>query len=170
MQQRRHFYIAPFDASGDLIGIRRWSPDDLSEKWLSFFGNILELQGPAFVGPLPLEPLAHLSLRLTSAEGAALTTFYSHDHLASSAIALTGRNPAAESQLLTMFVESLKTHTLIPGESSAVPFAHAFEAVERPLYIVVTWGDPAIQEMDQSLVVELNTHLAGALLAIGTTA
>ena len=170
MQQRQDFYIAPFDAAGGLVGIRRWVTEELLEKWLTFFTSLVESQAPAFTGPLPLDSLAHISLRLASAEGAALVTFYSHEHLASSAVALTGRNSAAELQLLTMFVESLKPHALVQDMTVSAPFVQAFEVLERPLYIVVAWGNPAITEVDQSLAVELNTHMAGALLAAKATA
>jgi hypothetical protein len=170
MQQSRNFFISPFDASGELLGTSHWSLGDLSERWLSFFVNLLEQHGSAFMGPLPSTPLAHISLHLTSAEGATLTTLYAHDHLASSAVALTGLNRTAESQLLRMFVDSTKSQTLAQGGNSREPFVEAFGVLERPLYIVVAWGNPAISEQDQQLVVELNTHLAGALLATGATA
>ncbi len=170
LQPSSHFFIAPFDASGELIGTGRWSSDDLSDNWLSFFANLLVSEGSPFSDSLPLASLAHISLRLASAEGATLTTFYAHDQLASSAIALTGINRAAESQLLTMFVDSTKPHALTQGRVSREPFAQAFGVFERPLYIVVAWGNPAVSEEDQSLVVELNTHLAGALLTTGATA
>jgi hypothetical protein len=165
MQQPRSFYIAPFDVSGELVGTGLWSTDSLSSQWLSFITNLVESE--SFAGPLPLEPLAHISLRLTSAEGAALTTFHCHGHLASSAVALTGGNRAADLQILAMFVESLKPYALAQNAVSPAPFSKAFELSERPLYIVVAWGNPAIPKQDQSLVVELNTHLAGALLATG---
>ena len=159
------YFVAPFAVNGELMGIGEGTTSELSQQGREFWRRLLEASGPAFKGPVPSPGMEHVGLRFTSAEGAALVTFTVRDEIASSAVALRGTNPPAESELLKLFVESVRRAPLAK-QSGAGPTA--FEAVlqltQRPLYVVVPWPNPRLSDEELDLVQELDSHLAAALL------
>jgi hypothetical protein len=165
------YFIAPFDVRGELVGLTTRQLSDLAPDWLEFWKQLIGTHGATFQVNLPIPPLQHIAVKLTSTEGAALITFTVRGTPASSAIALSGLNAAAESEILGMWVESLKRVRLVQqaARSETTPFQSAFGLTERPLYLVVSWPLPQIADSDQELVQELQTHLAAALLCGATT-
>ena len=69
---------------------------------------MLNQQGAVFQCSMPLKPLEHITLRFTSADGAALANFAVRGIPASSSVALKGLNDAPEGEVLGMFVESMR--------------------------------------------------------------
>jgi hypothetical protein len=171
MEHRADFYIAPFAIDGELAGIAPLSMSALSPRWLGFCREFIGKNGKSFSCTIPQQSLRHISLQITSGDGATLATFSANGEIVSSAAALAGTNPMADTQVLRMFVESLRTAYLVGAASgSSEPFEQAFHIEERPLYIVVPWPNPTVSDTDHDLVRELNNHLAGALLASQTAA
>ena len=159
------YHVAVFGLGGTLIGTRGRSASELSPRWMDFWREVLGTSGPVFRGPLPMPPLSHIELRLTGSDGVALTSFSVRGQPVSSGIALTGQVPAAEAEVLKMFVDSLRrvrtVHAVVGDEP---PFEAMFHQIQRPLYIVMIWGNLAVDEEDDKLVTELENHLAAALL------
>ncbi len=159
------FYIAPFVIDGQLEGIGRWTLSRLSPRWLNFCCELLASHGSSFSCSIPLPPLEHITLRITSDRGATLINFSVRDNPASSAAALSGMNPAADAEVLRMFVDSLRRVPLVKETAALpLPFEAAFGISERPLYIVIPWADIGISDEDMQLVQELQKHMAAALL------
>jgi hypothetical protein len=127
---------------------------------------LLAAQGPVFRCPVPLPPLQHIHIQLTSSNAAALVTLTVHDQPVSSAVALTGSDPAADAEVLRMFVDSMRNVWLVKqAAATPTPFAAVFGLAQRPLYVVIPWANPRLSAEDQQLVHELDNHLAAALLA-----
>ena len=159
------FYIAPFAFDGQLEGIGQWSLSKLSPKWLSLCRDLIEEKGDSFQCAIPLPPLEHISVHVTSRNGTALVSFRVRDQPATSAAALSGAVPEADSAVLRMFVESLRDTPLVKeAATSTIPFEAAFSIVARPLYIVIPWASPDISDADMELVTQFQNHLAGAIL------
>jgi len=157
------FFAAPFAVDGELMGVAEWHVSDLSPRWLRFCEDLLS-QREAFKTPLP-GPLAHLELRFTSAQGAALATFLASGQLVVSAAYLRGDNPDAEQELLSMFVESLRRSAFVQcSQAGQEPFGAVFGLNQRPLHVVVAWANPRVADNDEELVRELGNHLAAAFL------
>jgi hypothetical protein len=158
------FYSAPFASDGELVGVGQWRLADLSPRWLEFCRQLLVSQGGRFRTALP-GPLNRLQLSFTSAEGVALVTFSVAGQIAASAVYLRGENPAAEQEMLAMFVESVRRTAVVQqGQAGREPFQAAFGLTERPLHVVVAWGNPAVNDEDSGLVTELGNHMAAAFL------
>ena len=90
MTQTPDYFIAPFAADGELIGVAGRSLSELSPRWLDFCHELLAAQGDTFRCQVPLPPLHHVTLQVTSGNGTALVSFAAHDQPVSSAVALTG--------------------------------------------------------------------------------
>ena len=160
------YYVAPFAADGELVGVAGRSLAELSPRWLAFCSGMLDTHGPAFRCAVPLPPLEHISLKFTSAQGAALLTFLVRGHVATSGVALRGTHPAADAELLATYVDSMRGVRLVRrAATTRTPFEAALGLTQRPLYIVVPWAVPEISDADMDLVRELNTHTAAAFLA-----
>ena len=164
------YFTAPFDIQGELLGIGSHQLSDLAPHWLEFWSQLLKKHGPVFKFNLPLEPLQHIAVQFTSAEGGALVTFAVRGTPASSAVALAGLNHAAESELLGMWVDSMRHMRLVQQAARAgtTPFQSAFALTQRPIYFVVPWPTSQVSDSDRELVQELETHLAAVFLC-GTT-
>lgn len=159
------YFVAPFAPDGELVGVAGRSLAELSPRWLGFCHELLASQGPVFRRPVPLPPLQHITVQLTSSNGAALVTLSVHEQPASSAVALTGSDPGADSEVLRMFVESMRRLPIVQqAAATPTPFEAVFGLAERPLYVVIPWANPRISGPDQELVQQLENHLAGALL------
>jgi hypothetical protein len=160
------YYVAPFSADGELVGVTGRSLAELSPRWLAFCSGMLDARGPAFRCAVPLPPLEHITLKFTSAQGAALLTFLVRGRVATSGVALRGTHPAADAELLASYVDSMRRVRLVQqAAKTATPFEAALALAQRPLYIVVPWADPDIADADMDLVRDLNTHTAAAFLA-----
>jgi hypothetical protein len=159
------FFVDPFAADGELVGVAGRSLSEFSPRWLDFCRRLLAGPGGAFHGDLPLPALRHIGLRFTSGAGAALISFTVHGAAASSAIALCGSNPAGEAEVLKSFVESLRRVPFVRDASAGpAPFGAAFALAQRPLYVMVPWPNPRVGDADRQLVQELENHLAAAFL------
>ena len=160
------YFTAPFDVQGELLGIGSRQLSDLAPRWLEFWTQLLKKHGPVFKLNLPLAPLQHIAVQFTSAEGGALVTFAVRGTPASSAVALAGLNHTAESELLSLWVDSMRRVRLVQQAARAgtTPFQSAFALTQRPIYVVVPWPVPQVSDPDRELVQELETHLAGVFL------
>ena len=86
-------------------------------------------------------------------------TFSVNNEIVTSSAFLDGSNTAVESEVLTMFHQSLMNAAPVPVRDDGFRFA---DHVERPLAIHVIWGNPTVSQDDHDLIRELGTHLAGA--------
>ena len=158
------FFLAPFAYDGELMGVGTFKLSELSPKWLGICEAILAHEGEVFRVSLQ-EALSHLEIQLTSSNGIGLGTFYAHGHVALSTSYLRGDDFDAESELLQMFVSSLRQVNLVQNARvNDLPFQQVFGMKERPLYVVVAWANPKISAEDQELIRELSNHFAGAFL------
>ena len=158
------FYAAAFAADGELIGVGPWRLSSLASRWLEFCRGILADHGDCFNVALPA-PLDRVQIRCTSAAGAALVSFSIDGQLAVSAAYLRGKDPSAEEQVVAMFVESLcRTEIVQQCQATRNPFQAALTIQERPLHMVVAWGNPAVSEEECGLIAELGNHMAAAFL------
>ena len=138
---------------------------ELSPKWLGFCRDLLASKGAAFRCPIPLPPLQHITLQVTAGSGTALVNLLVNEQPASSAVAVTGQEVAAEAEVLKMFVDSMRRIPLVQeATTTSKPFEAVFGLEERPLYVVIPWANAQISDPDQELVQQLEIHLAGALL------
>jgi hypothetical protein len=159
------FFIAPFVIDGESEGIDYWEIAKLSGKWLAICADHLEKHGSSFDAPWPGH-LSYLSTRLTAASGAALVTFRVHGKLASSVALASGRSPAADAEVLKLFVESLRRVRLVVASAQSLePFEKMLAIVERPVMVVVPWPDTGISDQDHAVVRELELHTAGAFFS-----
>jgi hypothetical protein len=158
------FYAAPFAVDGEPIGIGSWSVSDLSPDRLKVCERMLAEGGSVFRSPFA-SPLSHLEVRFTSANGAAMATFFANGKVAVSAAYLRGEDPAIEQEVLEMFVTSLKNVDLVKrAKASQSPFQGVFLVRERPLHVVVPWGNPDVSEEDDDVIGEVSNHFAAAYL------
>jgi hypothetical protein len=156
------FFVAPFSIDGELIDVGYWELQQLSHKWLTLSQDFLRQQGDSFDASWG-GPLAHIRIKFTARSGVALETFFVHDRPAASVAMASGRAPAAECQVLRLFVDSLRRVEVVRAAAqSQEPFAKALVIAERPILFVVFWADPSIDEQDHELVKELTMHMAGA--------
>lgn len=158
------FFTAPFAADGELMGVGQWRLSDLSPRWLQVCRELLTQGSEAFRTALP-EPLDRVEVKFTAAGGAAIATFSVGGELAASAAYLRGDDPGAERELLGLFVESLRRSAVVRQcQASSEPFQSVFGLSQRPLHVVVPWGNPQVAEQDDDLVSELGNHLAAVFL------
>ena len=156
------FFVAPFGTDGEPEGLDRWELSELSHKWLTICGEFLEHYGDCFDAAWS-GPLSHIETRFTSAAGAALVTFRVRGRPVSISALAKGQSPQAESEVLNMFVESLRRINLVKAAAtSPEPFQKVLNIEERPLMIVVPWPDAEVSDQDHELVRELELHTAGA--------
>jgi hypothetical protein len=159
------FFIAPFGVDGEPEGFEYVELGRLSGKWLTIVGEHLREHGASFDVPWSGN-LSHIRTKFTSASGVALVTFRVGSQPAASVALASGRAADAESEVLRMFIDSLRrVHLVGAAAASAEPFAKVTMIAERPVMIVVPWPDSAISQQDHSVVRELSLHLAGAFFA-----
>jgi hypothetical protein len=164
-EQEPGFYVAPFGIDGEPEGIDYWKIERLSPKWLAICDRHLELHGTSFDIPWGGN-LAHIQMKFTSASGIALVTLSVRGKPSASIAIATGNLPSAETEVLNMFVDSLRRTTLVQHAAAAsIPFQNVLVIKERPLMIVVPWPDSNISKQDHALVRELAIHTAGAFVA-----
>jgi hypothetical protein len=109
--------------------------------------------------------LSHLEIALTSFGGVGVATFYAHGNIAASHAFCTGGNRTAEDEVLRMFVDSLRRVDVVrKAQVTERPFEAALTIEERPLWVVVAWGNPAVSAQDEQLIRELGVHFAAAFL------
>lgn len=102
-------------------------------------------------------------MKFTSAASTAMAILLAKGVPASSLLLLGGPPSLAEEEATTMFVESLRRTELVKAcASSPAPFAGVGSNKNRPLIVVIPWGDPTTSAEDHELVRELGLHLAGA--------
>jgi hypothetical protein len=156
------FFVAPFGADGEPEGLEYWELGKLSKKWLATCDQYLDLHGTFFDAPWGGN-LSQIQTKFTSTSGIALVTFSAHGKPAASIALATGLSPAAEANVIRMFVDSLRRVGLVAAAAaSPEPFQKVFAVKERPVMIVVPWPDSTISQQDHALVRELAVHTAGA--------
>jgi hypothetical protein len=163
MEERRFgFYIAPFSVEGEAEGCEYQEIGRLSDKWLTICGEFLDLNGNAFDSPWSGD-LSHIRTSFTAASGGALIGFSVREVPANSIALASGDCPGAETEMIAMFVNSLRNvHAVRAVSNSPKPFEHAIELKERPVMIVVPWPARTISVEDHNVVRELAIHTAGA--------
>jgi hypothetical protein len=163
--QAAGFFVMPFAIDGESVGIDFWQTADLASHWLEFCKNHLACASSAFDGPLSDE-LSHIRFKCSCTKDTALMTFSIGGRIISSVVLLSGQSPAAEVELIQMFVASLRRSSLViaaAGHDEA--FEQLLAAKERPLMAVVHWPDDAVSDDDDDVVRELGLHFAGAFFA-----
>jgi len=66
-----------------------------------------------------------------------------------------------------MFVDSLRNVRRVQlGATKAEPFGGVLELQQRPVFVVVPWGDQQISDDDHELVMELALHTAAAFFRL----
>lgn len=164
------FYIAPHVADGSLVGTGFWRFTQLSNLWLEVAQEFLQRNGSSFRASWG-DDLASFETRFTESHGAALCTFFVDGHVASSHLYLSGLNLAEESEVTSMFIESLRrVRSVQLTATSASPFEEVRRLRERPLDIAVVWSPEAVDETKLQMVRELSVHLAAAFFLKSTTA
>jgi hypothetical protein len=164
-RQADGFFVAPFAFDGELEGVAFRELTRLSAKWLAVCEDQLRQRGASFDTAWP-GPLSHIRTKFTSQRGAALVTFWVRDRPAVSMALATGMAPEVESEVLTMFVESLRAvETVRMSAQSKTPFDKVKAIAERPLMIVVVWSG-GLGAQDEALVRELGLHLGGAFFSL----
>ncbi|MBS0260406.1 MAG: hypothetical protein JSS02_00510, partial [Planctomycetes bacterium] len=107
--------------------------------------------------------LSEIRTKFTSANGAAIATFFVREHVTASVLLLRARSPTIEKQLTEMFVDSLRRTTwVVQAATTPFPFSTAGSIIDRPLLLVVAFPEPSVSEHEQSITRELVLHLAGA--------
>ncbi len=157
------FSIAVFDVTGEMVGRSAFDASQLSPNWLQLCESLLAAHGSAFAVDLT-GPLEHLSLRFTGALGAAMVTFSARGHLATSMLLLTGRAPEAEAEVLELFQRSVASaaEKRVGRRADGRAFAGLRSLAERPLALIVAWGNPETAEEEEDTVRELAWHCASA--------
>ena len=104
------FFLAPFGADGEGVGVNFQDLTKLSNKWRTICAEYLLRFGESFEAVWEGQ-LSHITTRFTSApsSGVAIGTFLVHGLVASSLLLLRGVQRIAEREAMTMFVDSLKT-------------------------------------------------------------
>lgn len=162
-----NFSIASFGIDGNLEGLGRWEGKNLSPKWAQICGDLLNAKGPSF-DYVWGGALSHIRTKFSSAQGAAICTFFVNGEVASSLMMLCGYDAAAEHEVTGLFVKSLRAAPLVQHSAgSAEPFAEALSLSERPLMVVVPFPAETISDQDHSLVRELSLHLGFAYFSMG---
>lgn len=156
------YHVALFAPDGSLTRVAPCSVSVLSPRWMDFWRQVLGTYGRVFKTAIPIPPLSHIEVRFTGGDGWALVGFTVQGQPVTSAVALTGRNPAGEAEVLQAFVDSLRrtraVRTFITDEP---PFQAVFSVTQRPLYVAVIWANPSVNDEDHETVIEFESHLAG---------
>lgn len=163
------FHVAPV-ADGSLVGTGFWRFSQISNVWLEVAQEFLQRNGSSFRASWGND-LAGFETRLTESQGAALCTFFVDGHLASSHLYLSGLNPREESEVTSLFIDSLRrVRSVQLAATSASPFDEVRRLRERPLDIAVVWSPEAVDETRLQMVRELSIHLAAAFFLKSTPA
>lgn len=155
------FYVAPYAPDAALLGIAFWEVSALSARWIAVAGRFLHEHGTSFRAPWN-EELATFETRLTSENGAALCTFYAEGQVASSHLYLSGRDPAAEADLTSMFVESLRRVRLVQLSAPPGAFADIQNLRERPIDVAIAWAPEGVADEVLGVARDLSIHFAAA--------
>jgi hypothetical protein len=159
------FFIAPFAIDGEPAGLAYREPTELSGERLAMCNELLRQHGLCLDVSLKGN-LSHLRIKVTSASGAGLATFWTGGRLALSVMLASGRAPEAEAELMDLFVQSLRRAPIVSAAAcSQEPFRMVRAIKERPLMIVVAWPEEAISDEDHELVQQLAIHMAPAFFA-----
>ncbi|MBB4841501.1 hypothetical protein HNP52_004605 [Sphingomonas kyeonggiensis] len=149
------FWIAPFAIDGELLGVGARLFDELSQHWIGVCASLIDHYGPVFDQPLQ-GPLSHLRIKCTAVESAAMVVVYAHGQPVSSFAVATGAVPSADTQVLAMFAESIRSSTRQFQVSNIdMPFCEIAVMDQRPLMVVVPWPQSSIAEQDHELAKEL---------------
>jgi hypothetical protein len=159
---RAGFHVAPYAPDGVPSETGFWEYGKLSPRWLVTCEAFLRSNGESFSSSWEGN-LRHITTKLTSATGSALVTFAAKGTIAVSGLLLSGSNVQSDSEVASMFVESMRRiHAVRWASPLPKPFDSVLSLAERPLAVVVTWGWDAVSDEDHGLVKELFLHLAGA--------
>jgi hypothetical protein len=159
------FSVAAFEVDGTLVGIGEMAIANLSTEWLDVWRGLIDRHGVVFDVNLQ-GPLSHIRVKCTSTAGAALLLVYSRDRPASSAAVVCGVAAATETQVLTLFADSIReaTASVHGDDPAATPFAMIPTLEQRPLLVAVPWPDDLVSDQDRELATELTWHFAGAFI------
>lgn len=156
------FFVAPFVFDGGLEGIKHRRFDEMSSKWMRVCRDFLERHGAKFDASWN-GPLSHIRIQFESDSGAALFMLFAHGRPAVSVVLMSGRSPATDCYLEGVFIDFLRRIKIVATTAqSPEPFREISNIKERPLMVVVHWGDEEISERDHLLIRDLALHMAGA--------
>lgn len=160
------YKVAVFTADGALEGTGTQRVAALSKKWIDVCRGMLAECGPKF--RVPLGPLRHLEVGLTSSDDIGVGMFFANSHIALSTLYLGKQSgPEAAAELMEMFLASLRRAMPVAAQQHERPaFSDLTEIHERPLYAVVVWANPAVSEDDYQLLREFSTHFAAAFFGL----
>jgi hypothetical protein len=160
----KRFCIDALGIDGASIGKAFQEQNKLSLKWLAIITEHLKTQGAVFDTGLS-GPLAHIRIKFTSANSAALITLSVHDKPAASVLLFSGESPETEQALGKMFVQSMRrSFPLNATGGKADAFEQVLSEKDRPLMVVVPIPNDNIDESDRELIKEISQHLADAFL------
>lgn len=158
------YYITPFAPDGELLGTGFLHYSSLSSRWIDNCRGFLMAHGMVFRASWERQ-LQKIETKLTSEKGAGIGTFYVNGVPAVSTLYLSGSNEAADDQVANLFMESMqKVEFVRRAASTSEPFSAIRSIKDRPLTVVVVWGNAGISVEDFELVRELSNHFAAAFM------
>lgn len=156
------YFTAPFAADGAFLGVGICRVSELNMGTLNICRELLRVKGSSFSGICPF-PYEWLSLKFTSAHGAALVTYFVDGRPVSSNALLCGFDIAVDRDVLGMFFKSICGLEIVKRlNKKSQPFVEMLTVSERPIHIVVAWGTQ--DEARSKGLVDFGKHFAAAFL------
>ncbi|WP_267123466.1 hypothetical protein [Xanthomonas sacchari] len=166
LSDKNSFCVAAFSADGSLVGTHQWEISSLSSRWLDVCIEYLDHHGTSFNAPWS-GSLAHISTQFTSSEGVALVTFSSNGRPEASILLASGKSKEADLSVMKLFINSLVGVEFVQNSANIEePFREMLSISERPLMVVVAWGDEGKDSQVYTVIRELSLHLAAAYFLI----
>ena len=155
------FHLAVFSIGGTLAGVRKWNNADLDATTVRNYQAVLASNGSQFQNGLP-SPNDDVQYKFTTHYGAGLLTVSVSGNLAVSGVLVDGSNPEVNDQFLCMFCDSISKSTPVVALGSAGAFRTMLKLTQRPLAVLVVWGNPKITDDRLEVVKEFVWHFTGA--------
>jgi len=154
------FFIAVFLIDGEQEGFYYWEYSKLNDQWSEVYTNQFKSSGFSFdVAIAPNHP--QMRVKVMGESRMLLATLTHEGKVALSALLLTGAEPNAESELVQMFVESLRASVKAQFMIDTSGFFEGIKHIaERPLMIVIPWANHPRGPEDDSLLRDLGLGLA----------
>src|SRR5215831_13458259 len=106
------FFVAAFAVDGEAGELGYWEINKLSAKWLAICDELLDHYGDSFDAAWSGK-LSDIETQFTSGSGAGLLSFRVRGMPVSSAALLSGGSLEADSHVLKMFVEFLRSVSVV---------------------------------------------------------
>lgn len=166
MNNNRHvFFVAAYGIDGECEGHGYWEYARLSKELVEILRSLLLRNGAIFTCQMEgvLKPI---SLQFTSADGAAIGTYFVGSSVCASVLMLSGRVPETDKEVAQMFAQSVRESSrAIVGNLSGTAFADIPFQLERPLFVIVPWPSESVTDDQIESVQKVSIHLAAAYFA-----